>query len=1276
MSNIKIISLNVKGINHVIKRQKILSFLKKEKCQVAFLQETHLSDLEHVKLRRSWVGQVFYSSYNSRSRGAAILLHRSLPFTLEKTVHDKEGRYVLLSGYLFGEHVSFGCVYAPTAYEASFFSQLFSDLASLSSSYLVVGGDFNCVLNPSIDASPPRPALSKKSTDLLDLMKDADLYDVWRTLHPLDKDYTFFSIPHQAFSRIDYFLSSRSVLSRIVNCSIGIQSISDHSPVAITISPPYRDPSFRHWRLNPVLLQKQCFIDHITAEIGRFFAENNTPGISPTILWESAKAYLRGSIISYSSAQKKDAIKKQLELEETVCDLQAQLKRSYSTSLAKRLEAAQSALNQLLTQKAEAQIFFAKHRLFEAGNKPGRLLARLARGINEPNLIPSLIDKHGCRHFKSADLNKVMRSFYEELYSSDYISSAEARSKFLDRLDLPYLSDDQKEALNRPISKEEVLDVIKNLKGGKAPGPDGFGADFYKAFGGLLVDHLTNMYLDSFDKGCLPPTLNLAHISVILKKGKPPEQCGSYRPISLISVDNKILSKLLAKRLENLLPVLINSDQTGFIRGRHSLSNVRRLLNIVQYTTHRKKKALSISLDAEKAFDRVEMCYLFDIMQKFGLDGDFLKWTRTIYHSPTAAVITNGLRSAPFSVARGVRQGCPLSPLLFALALEPLAERIRCDADVKGIELGAREHKIALYADDILLFVTSPESSIPAIMNILNEFSTISGYKINYDKSEAMPLGPLTNADVLDVFPFRWSASGFKYLGVKICPDLRELRKLNFVPVYTVVKRDLERWHNLPLSLFGRVSLVKMNVLPRLLYPLQMLPIYLTKKVNRDLERVVSKFIWQGKKPRQRLKLLQLPTNMGGLSVPNLIFYNWACHAQHLWVWLHTYIKNGACVDSWACSPHSPWSLTTCDVSNVKPELKHNPIIYNSVRVWRDITKFLGRKHLKSSLSPITQNPDFPAGVGSSVFCAWRDKGIHVLADLFRDNTLMSFQQLQELYNIPKTHFFGYLQIRHFASSLSNAPLTSLPLNDPERFLFTCKNSEHFVSAFYSTLTSSDVYELPNIARKWENDLGSEYIEDDWKVAIELVRSISSCNRYKETQYKILHRLHITPVILHKMDKSFSPLCIKCHSQRATYFHCFWECKFISRFWTHIAKIISEILHFEIKKDPCVFLVGLPSRVFQLSASRYTLLEKLLFIARKCILHNWIKESPPTVTLWYREIFNTLPHERLQALTKGRDGKFLKIWSPFLDYLPDDLGCLLRKGEICAFRNQKPLHSV
>lgn len=119
MSDIKIISLNVKGVGHVVKRQKIISLLKRENAQIALLQETHLTDVEHIKLRRSWIGQVFYSSFNSRSRGVAILIHKKLPFTLDEVVKEDEGRFVIISGFLYGERILIGSVYGPNPSHSS-----------------------------------------------------------------------------------------------------------------------------------------------------------------------------------------------------------------------------------------------------------------------------------------------------------------------------------------------------------------------------------------------------------------------------------------------------------------------------------------------------------------------------------------------------------------------------------------------------------------------------------------------------------------------------------------------------------------------------------------------------------------------------------------------------------------------------------------------------------------------------------------------------------------------------------------------------------------------------------------------------------------------------------------------------------------------------------------------------------------------------------------------------------------------------------------------------
>lgn len=226
------------------------------------------------------------------------------------------------------------------------------------------------------------------------------------------------------------------------------------------------------------------------------------------------------------------------------------------------------------------------------------------------------------------------------------------------------------------LKAEELSLALDNMKGGETPGPDGIPIEIYKIFRTKLIPPLIEMYHESLRSGSLPPSLNTAVITLLLKPGKTPTLCGSYRPISLLNNDLKILCKVLARRLELLLPEMVHPDQNGFVQGRQGFHNIRRVLNIVFSKSCCTDTAI-LSLDAEKAFDRVEWLYLFEVLQRFGIGGKFLQWIRLLYAAPQAIVLTNGLFSTPFKLHRGTRQGCPLSPLLFTLAIEPLAMAIR-----------------------------------------------------------------------------------------------------------------------------------------------------------------------------------------------------------------------------------------------------------------------------------------------------------------------------------------------------------------------------------------------------------------------------------------------------------------------------------------------------------------------------------------------------------------------------------------------------------------------
>ena len=230
---------------------------------------------------------------------------------------------------------------------------------------------------------------------------------------------------------------------------------------------------------------------------------------------------------------------------------------------------------------------------------------------------------------------------------------------------------------------------------------------------------------------------------------------------------------------------------------------MRRLLSVVLCPSASPTPEMVICLDAEKAFDRVEWQYLFTVLYKFGFGSKFISWIRLLYSAPVASVKTNSEISSPFSLTRGTRQGCPLSPSLFALAIEPLSIALKSSLVFSGIDRGGMEHRVSLYADDLLLYVQDPVNCVDEIVNLLKLFGTFPGYKLNITKSLCFPVNEPAKSIASGALPFHFSPNGFKYLGVNISHSLKSLHKDNFIKLTENIKSDLQRWHKLPLSLVG-----------------------------------------------------------------------------------------------------------------------------------------------------------------------------------------------------------------------------------------------------------------------------------------------------------------------------------------------------------------------------------------------------------------------------------------------------------------------------------------
>lgn len=184
---------------------------------------------------------------------------------------------------------------------------------------------------------------------------------------------------------------------------------------------------------------------------------------------------------------------------------------------------------------------------------------------------------------------------------------------------------------------------------------------------------------------------------------------------------------------------LIKPDQTGFIPGRQGANNIRRTLNLISCAKNKSQPAMLLSLDAQKAFDRVKWNFLYQTLANFGFHTTFIDWIKMVYKTPKSRIRVNGCCSEFFPLKTGVRQGDCLSPLLFAASIEPLAESVRQNKDIKGMrDDGGTDHKISLFADDILTYVSEPYTSLIVLMNNLNEYGEISGYLTNEAKSVAM----------------------------------------------------------------------------------------------------------------------------------------------------------------------------------------------------------------------------------------------------------------------------------------------------------------------------------------------------------------------------------------------------------------------------------------------------------------------------------------------------------------------------------------------------------
>ena len=573
------------------------------------------------------------------------------------------------------------------------------------------------------------------------------------------------------------------------------------------------------WRLNTSILNDRTCKEHVQKEFKDYMDNNNNGEVSPSVLWDAAKAVIRGKCIALTSHRKKERYKKLSDLEENLKVLEREHIESKEPCILNQIRNVRKEINKLCEEELEKKAKFAKQRYYENGPRALKLLGWRLRKQQADSSIYEIRDpgtKQLCH--KLEDIEHIFENYYRDLYKEPNTTSPQQINSFLESLDLPSIGEEQNKALMAEITMEEIGKAISRLKANKAPGTDGFPGEWYKAFKDEIVPMLFDCFNYTLKKGEPPSTWREAIILVIPKEGKDRKECSSYRPISVLNIDYKLYASILVKRLEHIIVELVDPDQTGFVRERQTQDNIRRVLHVIDHVNKGNIGATVISLDAEKAFDSVRWKYLYLALRRFGFKDDFINCIRTLYSSPNARIKINGHLSQVVNLERGCRQGCPLSPALFALFIEPLAQLIRDDEVIKGVMVRGLEQKICLYADDVLLFITTPEVSIPRLMSSLKDFGAYSGYKLNVQKTQTLSYNYSPQKDMLNRFNFKWTSSDIKYLGIKIPKDISKIYDSNYGPISKNIKADIDRWSQLPLDMHNRIETIKMNVLPRLFF--------------------------------------------------------------------------------------------------------------------------------------------------------------------------------------------------------------------------------------------------------------------------------------------------------------------------------------------------------------------------------------------------------------------------------------------------------------------------
>ena len=671
-------------------------------------------------------------------------------------------------------------------------------------------------------------------------------------------------------------------------------------------------------------------------------------------------------------------------------------------------------------------------------------------------------------------------------------------------------------------------------------------------------------------------------MSLIPKSGKDLRYLKSWRPVTLLATDYKILAKALATRLQKVISDLVNHDQVGYIKGRYIGENVRIIDDMMIYTSKKSIPGFMVLIDYEKAFDTVEWDFLFKTLNAFNFGAPFTNWIRLLYNNISSCTINNGYLSRNFNLNRGIRQGCPISALLFVLVAEILSIKLRSDKNVMGIVVNNTEYKICQLADDTTIFIKNLNCLQYAI-SLFQKFQVCSGLKLNLEKTEIIPLGPhrlspVKLPNVVDKLSINYGA--FKTLGVWFSQNFDDAMKLNYEERFVKIETLFQIWKQRSLSWKGRIMIIKTLILSQVTHLLSM--IFTPTRILEKLDKLLFKFLWHDKPARVKRETIIAETCDGGLKMPDVF----AFHNAQKAMWIKRYCHNDTGKWKVLFQQLSHLNENEFDHKLSKNDLKcKSKFHYQVLDCWfqiksnppNNVNEILNEYVFLNKYIQIDNKSILPSHLGLQSTASVLDLKINDLLNV--NGKFMLPNDLKEKKN-------WKISILRINSLLSAIPRTWIAKIEKSNFIYKeIPRATIMVRKCVkqiSKLLSADIYwdlitkvtKPPTAISTWM-DLFPFLEQVNWKYLFICVNKVTSEPYLQTFQYKILNRTLNCNYNLFKWNILEHCMCHYCPLEIDTIEHHLYYCPESKMFWENIENWLESTIKIKFSFTICEVIFGM-----------------------------------------------------------------------------------------------------